>query len=152
MPDESTPWEDDCGAGSSCIDGRCRGLCWSSGECGDQRCFGGSAGGVCLDPCDPLAPSCPPGLECRDKAGRFACLDPLSDPIAGPSLCGESSCGEGQTCITVGILPDGWAEYACTDVCDVASPTCPPGLECVGLWNPDRLPELEHLGACKTPK
>ena len=132
--DSEVPWVDDCGLDSTCIDGLCRRLCDTDAECGEQVC----AAHLCFDACDPLAPVCGEGQECRERSRGFVCIDVGASPERGPLVCHEQICGPSEACDGNVRCGDG----CCQPVCDLTNPQCPDGVSCVP-WG-----QSKDIGVC----
>lgn len=158
---------DDCDQGSMCFfidetgEGECVPFCVGSPErptCADPLRYCSIGGGplaLCIAQCDPLDPdACPRGQGCvpafdtlltceyeasEDGGGTF---DPCTSVI---------DCNPGLLCraaAAVGVCsPD--ADECCTPYCDLTSPTCPEGTQCVPLFDEDHpVPSQTDIGFC----
>ena len=162
--------QDQCGAGASCVTGRCVRLCIpGSTSCGiGARChlrddvFGEITGadrgplppeglGYCTEVCDPLDDSrgCPAGTACSfgvpgSTPPYFFCRSleiPALDADCGDSI-DPDTCVEGTICET----EDGTGRQ-CRPFCDLEDPnSCPDGRECQEISVPG-----SHFGVCAFP-
>jgi hypothetical protein len=165
---------DDCVVGAMCLyvseddgEGVCVALCeYSQGDyvCAeDGKVCATANGGVlflCLDPCNPLAPGCPPGSGCTFVWDMeiFACAPPWTNLGYG-EVCLEylGSCAPGLACVGSDAFPDGTCGgTCCTQACDLSAPNqCPhaaDGQVCMSLYNPGEAPPgHETVGLCRMP-
>lgn len=108
---------------------------------------------LCVEPCDPLASSCPPFQTCTfsgpvmtcqpaplDGATRGEMCHPTSLPCIDGTLC---SFDPAMTCLHLA------GTGCCAEPCDIDDPgTCPAPEICIPWFPVAPPPELEHLGAC----
>lgn len=160
---------DNCDKGSFCwymdyntLEGTCIAACTGSPDapkCPDNRACDISNDGtllLCLETCDPLVPSCPPGQLCFGGGGSFICdLDNSGDGGAYGEPCAfVNSCNYGLFCNS----PDGVpgcdnGDGCCSEFCDLtADPvTCmgAPMQTCEPWWDPGTAPPgYEDVGYC----
>jgi hypothetical protein len=165
---------DDCVAGAMCLyvpetdgEGVCVGFCNplnGDADCPqDQICVTANDGVLllCLDPCNPLMPVCPPGGGCTFVWDMeiFACAPPWTSNGYG-EVCLEylGSCAEGVACVHGPTsFPDGVCDgTCCTEVCDLSAPNqCPhaaDGQICQSPYLPGQAPPgNENVGLCEMP-
>jgi hypothetical protein len=164
---------DDCVAGAMCLyvsendgEGECVPFCDpedGNSDCPqDQICVTANNGVLllCLDPCNPLAPACPPGAGCTFVYDMeiFACGPPWTDLGYGEVCTGDlGSCAPGLACVSSAAFPDGVCdETCCTEVCDLSAPNqCPHaanGQICASPYPPGQIPPgHETVGLCRMP-
>jgi hypothetical protein len=135
---------DSCAAGLGCFNYVCGTYCATASPSCPANHFcqalgNGSAAGICLEICDPLAPSCAAsGAECvvDESVGvdRGLCWTPPGPGASGSTCNYTSDCAPGLTCST---------ESLCRYLCDVQAPSCPEaGTHCAVL------PGETRVGAC----
>jgi hypothetical protein len=91
--------------------------------------------GVCLSPCDPLAPQCAAHEGCYPyDEGVFGCAPDGSGAVGtyGDPCTWQTDCQAGSTCVLGMHVPacDGVEDMCCTDLCDpTAQNTCPDAMQ-----------------------
>ncbi len=162
---------DTCGLGLMCwnttaeLEGRCVQMC--SGSINDPKCPGGlicdiSNGGVlllCVQPCDPLTPSCPMGQICITGGEmQFVCdVDASGDQGGYGDPCAYVNvCDDGLLCVAGESVPGCKTDGCCTEYCDltVGGETCAgaPEQECAPYYDPGAAPPgYEDVGVCTVP-
>lgn len=159
-PDPSDPGEpcmvlggeleglDDCAIGSVCAWtegdalGVCSPLCLGAappdGGCleDDAWCFDVGLP-LCLDTCDPLAPSCGVGWGCYLGGELFACVPDQSGSSGsqGQPCQVQNDCDPSRVCVLAEFDAQCVGPSCCANVCDLDAPICAPGRECVDLFN-----------------
>ncbi|MCX4247935.1 hypothetical protein [Paraliomyxa miuraensis] len=113
---------------------------------------------LCVEPCDPLTPSCPRGQACTFAGSALTC-QPV--PLAGATegeMCHPWSipCVDGSLCsfdpaLDCLRLP---GAGCCAAPCDMNTPKpCEdPASICVPWFTVDPPPDLAHLGVCVVPR
>lgn len=167
------PGGDDCVAGSTCVGpgfndfSRCVALCdgLGAGCPADTECIPGPGVttldyGLCMRPCDPLAPACGEAEECSrllpgwfgDTTSPFVCM-PAGESAEVFTPCNlPIDCAAGHTCTGETPGPCGAdVEFGCcTPLCALDGPTCPDALTCQPFSaNPPA--GFEHIGVCLDP-
>lgn len=166
---------DDCVAGAMCLfvfendgEGVCVGFCEHSGQgtyvCAEDGkvCAMANNGAlpVCLDPCNPLSPGCPPEAGCLyiHEIQDFLCGPPWMNTGYGEPCTTElGSCASGLACVDTTAFPEGVCPSGCcTQACDLSAPNqCPhaaDGQVCTPLYEPGQAPPgNENVGLCKMP-
>ncbi len=167
--DECTPspftGQDGCSSGAVCLVsapedtlGRCLQGCRNDEDCDTAKCTSSPFTGTtfCADSCDPLAPSCPQGLVCRQADDRFLCGMPVEvdtgktgDNCEGASLRG---CVENYACLAGALVPGCASGNCCTNTCDLAlgDDQCASPSLCRPLFS-EPAPGFEGIGACFVP-
>lgn len=168
---------DSCDVGSLCWDldartaeGTCTPYCVGAPpqlSCQDPNrvCIVGAKAAVlslCFPQCSPLDPdACDAGLGCYalvfpaegvfrcgidDSDGRGAAFDPCDNfDDCDPGLGCTDSTAVGEACPVD-------AESCCTPFCDLQSPECPEGTECIPYFPERSAPPIhESLGSCGQP-
>jgi len=167
------PGRDDCAAGSTCVGPgfnefpTCVPLCDATGAgCpADTACVPGPGlttldYGLCLRPCDPLAPDCDAAEECSrllpgwfaDTTSPFVCM-PAGEAAETFAPCNlPIDCAAGLTCTgeTPGPCGPDVLFGCCTPLCALDAPTCPDPLTCQP-WSTNPPEGLEHVGVCLDP-
>lgn len=164
---------DNCDKGSFCwymdyntLEGTCIAACTGSPDdpkCPDNRACDISNDGtllLCLETCDPLTPSCPPGQLCFGGGGSFICdLDNSGDGGAYGDPCAfVNSCNYGLFCNSPEGVPGcDNGSGCCSEFCDLtADPvTCTgaPMQTCEPWWDPGTAPPgYEDVGYCTIPQ
>lgn len=160
---------DDCDVGLFCWpegpngQGTCKPLCTGSAD--DPQCPEGMQCGdgvgyflyVCLPECDPLAQDCLEGTMCVQTLDGFVCaLDKSGDGGALYDPCvNANGCDPGHMCAKPGAAPGCLSQGpagCCVPFCEVGGSSCPPELECVGLFDPDAYPDYAPFGVCADPE
>ena len=158
---------DSCDVGSMCwfVDPTLDGICVSN-------CIGGPADYTCADPnadcvigaegvlmlcvpqCDPLDPdACGASRRCILFEERFVCAFMDASNALGPlETCDSSSpCAPGLHCGDAEAVGqcDIDAPACCTPYCDVTTPDCPAGTQCIPFYAPgEGAPIHANLGVC----
>ncbi len=172
---DSCEFVNECQAGYFCVAGPDGNVCGrvcdpaDPNSCGDDECAqigpdasvgvctpGGCGPGqiefqdLCYDVCDPLLQDCAPGDTCVPVGNdSFACF-----PVAGAGEQGDACefvnvCEPGLFCMPGTLLPGSQHPSACTTVCDVSSPSCPGGLDCIAFFAEGNAPAgSENVGVC----
>ena len=114
-------------------------------------CFVANDGSLplCLQPCDPLAPTCAAGFGCYPGAhGDFACIREGDRVHVGGLFHPE--CPSGTFWATAEQVQGcNEEEPCCTAYCSTAEPSaCGLDLECVAFFD-EPTPEFESLGYCR---
>ena len=169
--DECTPAEgtgqDRCATGYACLRsqpgdalGRCFPLCRNNDDCEPGACETSpyTLTPFCADPCDPLAPACPPGLACRQTEDRFVCGMNIAEVDVGQSgeLCDFSQrrgCAENLICMPYALVAGCSFSACCTTVCELdgLGPQCSAPALCRSPFA-QPAPGFEALGACYVPQ
>lgn len=162
---------DDCEFGAICFgvdpvtnEGVCVPMCTGTGDepvCPDGLACTLSFDGVlnvCLEPCDPLAPSCAAGEVCAHAADLplgerpFLCHPtPQFEPQPEGSACGDLRlCDAGLGCVPAAYVPGCMEESCCTRLGDLAAPPecADPMQECLPVFEGD---PPEGLCFCGVP-
>jgi len=165
---------DDCVAGAMCLfvpeddgEGVCVRFCEPPGDkasCSESGkiCAMANDGAlpVCLDPCNPLTPGCPPEAGCLyiHEIQDFACAPRWMDAAYGePCSTFLGTCASGLACVDREAFPEGACPSGCcTQACDLSAPNeCPhaqDGQVCTPLCEPGQAPPgNENVGLCKMP-
>lgn len=151
---------DSCDLGLMCFnidldtnEGTCVELCGGTAE--DPTCSSGVACSslypdsprLCLEPCDPLAPDCPPNSGCYFVDGRFSCAGTNAQQQPGEGCDDSYNCVGGAVCVEARVFGgDCSFTSCCVSYCDPDAPDCPPELECV-LFE-----EAPDVGVCVVPE
>lgn len=163
---------DTCGLGMMCWltnaanQGSCVAMCTGSPE--EPNCEMGlicdiSNGGVlllCVQPCDPLAPSCPMGQICLPGGEKqFICdVDASGDQGGYGDPCAYVNvCDQGLLCVAGESVPGCKTDGCCTEYCDLseggANCAGAPEQECAPFYEKGAAPPgYEDVGVCTVPK
>lgn len=155
---------DDCALGNMCFHvdpetnmGTCVSFCGGGVDVGcgiDQECeiHPGQLGlPLCVDPCDPTAPECPPGHGCFPNGSSFTCQPTADLRVAVGMPCqGPGQCVSGGLCAFVGVDCDQVpGDGCCASVCDTADPgSCPMPQVCSPWFGGAGPLEWAHVGYC----
>lgn len=144
--------------------GTCLSMCSGSPEapvCPDELVCDISNGGallLCLQPCDPLTPSCPLGQICLPGQGVFICdVDASGDMGAYGDECAfVNVCDAGLFCAPSQSVPGCETAGCCSEYCDlkIGGDDCSgaPQQECVPFFDADKAPPgYEDVGVCSIP-
>ena len=108
---------------------------------------------ICLPVCDPLDKgACADGDVCVASDNLFICvLDASGDAGGANDPCEYvNACDPGFLCTNSGV--DCGGSGCCTPYCDLESPQCPNGSECMPYYSPGDAPKcFEDIGICFTP-
>ena len=155
---------DSCDAGSVCWTAdvsdtpkpaTCRQLCGPRADISacpvGQHCLDNIDGqaevGVCLDSCDPLAPSCEPGLDCVFTSTHFVCMEIAKLAAAGQPCGWVNDCAAGNLCVGAESVEGCMGSSCCTPICDLDEPD-----SCMGPLTCEALVEgLAGVGSCVLP-
>ena len=161
---------DDCDLGLMCWDldeqnnGRCLPMCSGAMEapmCPDGLLCDISNGGallLCLQPCDPLTPSCPLGQICLPGQGVFLCDTDASGDMGayGDECAFVNVCDAGLFCAPSQSVPGCESSGCCSEYCDLtmggANCSGAPQQECVPFFDPGKAPPgYDDVGVCSVP-
>ena len=161
---------DDCDLGLMCWDldeqnnGRCLSMCSGTKDapmCPDGLLCDISNGGallLCLQPCDPLTPSCPLGQVCLPGQGAFICDTDASGDMGayGDECAFVNVCDVGLFCAPSQSVPGCESAGCCTEYCDLsiggAGCSGAPEQECVPFFDPGKAPPgYDDVGVCSVP-
>lgn len=139
---------------NSCGDDDCEqvGPDASVGVCTPGGCGPGQieSQGQCYDVCDPLLQDCLEGETCVPTGDdAFACFPAAGSGEQGDGCEFVNTCEPGLFCMPGTLLPGSEEPSACTTVCDVSSPSCPSGLDCIAFFPEGSAPAgSENVGVC----
>lgn len=108
----------------------------------------------CDQPCDPLAPVCPPGGACLSLYTNFTCQDNVQPSKGLGEPCDDvfvlSNCQNGLLCVSTDSAECA-GDACCTSFCDLNDPNpCP--LDPMQVCMPYEFgPDWAHLGYCRWP-
>lgn len=160
---------DSCDLGSMCwdVDGRtlegtCVPYCTGSNNAPvcddpDRRCTIATGGvlALCFPQCSPLDPLfCAEGEGCYPVDDRFVCAPDASGPTDGDLFEGcefINACTAGLACMNPGLSPmcPANAGGCCLPFCDLSSPTCPEGTQCLPYFEEGAVPPGHaNIGVC----
>ena len=108
---------------------------------------------LCLPICDPLSSTCQEGASCLNNGGGdFFCFPDHSGDGGGyGDACDYfNECDPGFFCAVDDHVPGCADPACCSSFCDVNSPTCEDGQECLN-WYEDAPLGYEDVGGCGVP-
>jgi hypothetical protein len=159
--------QDDCDGEGFCwnlewMDGALQGTCvpFCTGSPQNLMCPSGwgclfsGAVALCSKQCNPLLQDCPNQYACYWVLDAFQCsltgtLGQDTDP------CDQANdCVPGMGCVAQASVPGcpGNEDSCCTGFCDLDTPNCPPGRECIAFFGPGEAPPgFADIGMCISP-